>query len=135
MDEFYMRQLIRYGLVGLLSNAILYSLYLCITYLGVEPKKTMTLLYIIGASIGFIGHKKWSFAHRGDATGAAVRYTIAHLSGYLLNLLILLIFVDYLDYTHQAVQGAAIVVIAGFLFVVFKYFVFPKPVKNAGFNE
>lgn len=121
-----MRQLIRYGLVGVLSNATLYLLYLLITFLGVEPKKTMTMLYIIGAFIGFIGHRRWSFAHRGDATGAAIRYTIAHLSGYLLNLFILFVFVDYLGYAHQAIQGIAIIFIAVFLFITFKYFVFPK---------
>jgi hypothetical protein len=48
------------------------------------------------------------------------------LSGYLLNLFILLVFVDYFGYTHQVIQGIAIFIIAGFLFLVFKYFVFPK---------
>ncbi len=121
-----MQQLIRYGLVGVATNLAMYAAYLLITYLGVEPKKTMTLLYVIGASIGFIGHRKWSFAHRGDATKAVLRYTIAHLSGYLLNLFILLVFVDYFGYTHQVIQGIAIFIIAGFLFLVFKYFVFPE---------
>ncbi len=121
-----MQQLIRYGLVGAATNLAMYALYLLITYLGVEPKKTMTLLYVVGASIGFIGHRKWSFAHTGNATKAMARYTIAHLSGYLLNLFILLVFVDYFGYTHQVIQGIAIFIIAGFLFLVFKYFVFPK---------
>ena len=121
-----MQQLIRYGLVGAATNLAMYAAYLLITYLGVEPKKTMTLLYVIGASIGFIGHKKWSFAHSGNATKAAARYTIAHLSGYLLNWLILFIFVDRLGYAHQFVQGVTIFIIAGFLFLVFKYFVFPN---------
>jgi putative flippase GtrA len=121
-----MRQLIRYGLVGVVSNLTMYIVYLLMTYFGGEPKKAMTLLYIIGASIGFIGHRKWSFSHRGNATGAAVRYTAAHLSGYTLNFLILYIFVDHLGYAHQWVQAVAIIVIAAFLFIVFKYFVFPK---------
>ncbi|NOU00663.1 MAG: GtrA family protein [Gallionella sp.] len=122
-----MRQLIRYSLVGAATNLSMYGLYLLITYLGVEPKKTMTLLYVIGASIGFIGHRKWSFDHTGNATKAIARYTIAHLSGYLLNWLILFVCVDQLGYAHQLVQGITIFIIAGFLFLVFRYFVFPKP--------
>jgi putative flippase GtrA len=121
-----MRQLIRYGLVGVLSNLTMYVIYLLITHLGVEPKKAMTLVYLIGASIGFIGHRKWSFAHRGNVTQAAIRYTAAHLSGYLLNLLILFIFVDRLGYVHQIIQAVAIIAVATFLFIVFKYFVFPR---------
>ncbi|MCX5882069.1 MAG: GtrA family protein [Deltaproteobacteria bacterium] len=119
-----MRQLLRYGLVGVISNAVIYFVYILITYLGVEPKKAMTLVYIIGASIGFIGNRKWTFAHRGDFSSAALRYMLAHLSGYLLNFLILFTFVDCLGYAHQWVQAVAIMIVAGFLFVVFKYFVF-----------
>lgn len=121
-------QLIRYGLVGVASNLAIYCIYLIITYLGVEPKTAMTFLYIIGASIGFIGHRQWTFSHRGNYFHSAIRYTVAHIGGYLINFLILLFFVDKLGYTHQAVQAAAIFVVAGFLFMVFKYYVFK--VKN-----
>ena len=117
-------QLIRYGLVGVLSNAAIYFIYLLITYLGVEPKTAMTLVYIIGASIGFIGNRKWTFAHHGDFSSAALRYVPAHLFGYLLNFLILFTFVDRLGYAHQWVQAVAIIIVAGFLFIIFKYFVF-----------
>ncbi|MFH0995207.1 MAG: GtrA family protein [Pseudomonadota bacterium] len=119
-----MRQLIRYGVVGVVSNAAIYLIYLLITYIGVEPKTAMTLVYIIGASIGFIGNRKWTFAHRGDSSGAALRYVLAHLFGYLLNFLILFTFVDRLGYAHQWVQAVAIITVAGVLFIVFKYFVF-----------
>lgn len=119
-----MRQLIRYGLVGMVSNLTIYFVYLLITYLGVEPKTAMTLVYIIGAFIGFIGNRKWTFAHRGDSTSAALRYVLAHLFGYLLNFLILFTFVDRLGYAHQWVQAMAIIIVAGFLFIVFKNFVF-----------
>ena len=119
-----MQQLIRYGLVGVISNATIYFVYLLITYLGVEPKTAMTLVYFVGTVIGFIGNRKWTFAHRGVSSSAALRYVLTHLFGYLINLLILLTFVDHLGYAHQWVQIAAIIIVAGFLFVVFKYFVF-----------
>lgn len=119
-----MQQLIRYGLVGVASNVVVYSVYLLITYLSVEPKTAMTSVYVVGASVGFLGNQKWAFAHRGNFTGSALRYLLAHLLGYLLNFLILLVFVDQLGYAHQWVQAAAIVFVAGFLYVAFKYFVF-----------
>jgi putative flippase GtrA len=119
-----MRQLIRYGLVGAASNAAIYFVYLLITYIGVAPKTAMTLVYIIGGCIGFIGNRKWTFAHRGGASRAAFGYVLAHLFGYLLNFLILFTFVDRLGYAHQWVQAAAILIVAGFLFILFKLFVF-----------
>ena len=119
-----MLQLIRYGLVGVVSNAVIYCIYLLITYCGVEPKIAMTLVYIIGVFIGFVGNWKWTFAQGGPLSDAALRYVLAHLFGYMLNFLILFIFVDRLGYAHQWVQALAIVMVAGFLFLVFKYFVF-----------
>lgn len=127
-ELFLMEQLIRYGLVGVVSNVAIYFVYLIITYLGVEPKTAMTLVYIIGTVVGFIGNRKWTFAHRGDSSSAALRYVLAHLFGYLLNLLILLTFVDHFGYAHQWVQVVAIIIVAGFLFIVFKYFVFHEKV-------
>lgn len=123
-----MQQLIRYGLVGVASNAAIYFVYLLITYLGVEPKTAMTLVYIIGASIGFVGNRQWTFSHRGDSSSAVLRYGLAHIFGYLLNFLILFTFVDRLGYAHQWVQAVAIITVAGFLFIVFKYFVFRKKI-------
>jgi putative flippase GtrA len=120
------RQLLRYGVVGVVTNLALYFFYLLITYLGIEPKKAMTVSYIVGALIGFVGHRQWTFTHKGALLGSGARYFIAHLFGYLINFLILLTFVDRLGYSHQWVQAAAIIVVAGFLFVTFKYFVFPK---------
>lgn len=123
------RQLIRYSLVGVASNLALYCFYLLITYFGIEPKRAMTISYVVGASIGFVGHRKWTFAHRGALLGSSARYVIAHLLGYTINFLILLVFVDRLGYSHQWIQGGAIIVIAGFLFVTFRYFVFPMAEK------
>jgi putative flippase GtrA len=120
----HMRQLISYGLVGVVNNTVFYFVYLLITYLGAEPKAAMTLVYIIGASIGFIGNRNWTFAHRGNSTRAALRYMLAYLFGYLLNFLILVTFVDQLGYAHQWVQAMAIIIVAAFLFVISKFFVF-----------
>lgn len=117
-------QLFRYGLVGFSSNLTAYFVYLLITNWGIEPKKAMTLVYVLGVFISFAGNRKWTFQHNGDNTRTIARYVVAHLSGYLLNWLILFSFVDFLGYAHQWVQAVAIFVVAGFLFVVFKHFVF-----------
>ena len=119
-------QLFRYGLVGVATNLLGYFVYLLFTYLGVEPKTLITIMYPAGAAIGFFGNRQWAFAHEGAAWKSIVRYCVAHFFGYLMNLSILFLFVDELGYPHQWVQAGAIILVAGFLFVAFKYFVFPK---------
>lgn len=124
-------QLFRYALVGLLSNVVGYLVYLAFTYFGGTPKVTMTLLYGVGAAVGFFGNRSLTFEHQGSIMGAGVRYVIAHCIGYLLNLSILIVFVDELGYAHQWVQAIAIFVVAAFLFLAFKVFVFPVSREGA----
>ena len=51
----------RYGVVGILSNAVGYSAYLLITWLGAGPKTSMTSLYAASVLLGFIGNRIWAF--------------------------------------------------------------------------
>jgi putative flippase GtrA len=126
-DRTALFQLVRYGLVGALTNLAMYLLYLLITYFGVEPKQVMTGLYLLGALIGFVGHRNWTFTHEGALLGSGARYAIAHACGYLINYLLLAVFSDHFGYPHQWVQASAILIVALFLFVSFRLFVFPKP--------
>ena len=119
-------QLARYAFVGIVSNLAGYLVYFLVTYLGATPKITMTILYAVGAVIGYIGNRNFTFAHQGSLLGSGVRYFIAHFFGYFINLVILIIFVDQLGYAHQWVQAVAIFVVAAFLFIAFKFFVFTK---------
>ncbi len=86
----------------------------------------MTLVYIVGAFIGFFGNQQWTFANSSAFPNPTLRFVLAHIFGYLLNLLILFIFVDYLGYSHRWIQAMAIIIVAGLLFVIFKYLVFPE---------
>lgn len=127
-----MRQLIRFGLVGATSNVTAYLIYLLITYLGLEPKIAMTILFVIGAAIGFYGNRKWTFAHQGDSTRAARRFLTAYATAYLLNLSIMWVAVDHMGIAHYLVQAVNIVVISALLFVAQKYWIFASSVAGDG---
>ena len=126
-----LRQLIRYGVVGLASNMTGYLIYLLITWLGVDPKVTVTLFYPLAATIAYFGHAKYTFSYKGGHAAGISRYVIAHICGYSLNIGSLYYFVDVLHYPHQLVQFCNIFFVAGFLFIAFKYFSFqtgkPEP--------
>lgn len=124
------RQAIRYSIVGILSNLSGYLVYLFMTWLGIGPKAAMSILYTVGATAGFIGNRKWSFTYQGKLLHNLLRYAIAHIGGYIINFLILFVFVDKLQYPHQVVQAIAIFIVAAFLFIMFKYFVFSPIAKT-----
>ena len=118
------KQLYRYILVGITTNAAGYCVYLLVTYFGLAPKFAMTILYLLGALMGFFGNSALTFSYQGGKMGAGVRYMLTHFTGYLINLSILIIFVDKVGYPHQLVQAIAVFIVAAFLFIAFKLFVF-----------
>ena len=117
-------QVVRYGVVGILNNSLGYLIYLLLTWYWLDPKVAVSLLYPIGALTAYFGHSKYSFRYSGKSTRGWLRFAIAQLLGYGLNVLLLYVFSDRLMYPHQLVQAAAIFVVAGFLFLLFKYYVF-----------
>lgn len=120
------RQLIRYGLVGVGINATLYIFYLFLVFWGIEPKTSMSIVYVIGLGIGFYGHRKLTFFHTANFKHAIIRYLVAHLGGYALNFLILLALVDFMGYSHALVQAVSVFIVAAYLFFIFKYWVFSE---------
>lgn len=118
------RQAVRFGIVGLLSNALLYLLYLLLTTGGAGHKTAMTLLFVAGTLQTFIINKHWTFGHRGLTQSSFIKYVIAYGSAYILNLGMLFLFVDLLGCPHQIVQGLMVVVIAGGLFVLQRFWIF-----------
>lgn len=119
-------QSLRFAVVGVASNLVLYLLYLALTSWFLGHKTAMTLLYVTGTLQTFVFNKIWTFSYVGCTPQSLVRYIIAYGSGYVLNLLLLALMVDQYDYSHAIVQGVAIVLVALWLFVLQKYWVFPK---------
>ena len=119
-------QLTKFGAVGIFNNTFGYLLYLLLTWVWLDPKVAITLLYPIGVLMGYHGHFKYSFSYQGRYSSAVARYLSAHLFGYLVNLFILFLFVDILLYPHTIIQIMAIFVVGGIQFILFKFFVFPQ---------
>lgn len=120
------RQFIRYVIVGLGSNVFLYLAYLLLTSLGLGPKRAMTLLYAVGVLQTFLLNRRWTFDDKNEIHGTFFRYIITYALGYLFNLGLLYILVDEVGLPHQIVQGVLIFVVAIFLFLLQKYWVFPN---------
>lgn len=118
------RQFTTYLIVGLLTNLSGYVAYLVITYWGMRPELAVTLIYAICAAAAFVGNRKFTFQHDGKLTRAGYRYALAQLAGYLFNLALIELFSNRLGIAHQLVQAGSIPIIAVFLFLASKFYVF-----------
>jgi len=117
-------QFLRYAIVGLASNAALYLLYLAFTSIGFGPKTVMTVLFATGVLMTFLVNHSWSFQSTARRRTTILKYVAVYAIGYVINWLGLWLLVEELGYSHQWVQLAMIALVAGFLFVNLRLWVF-----------
>jgi putative flippase GtrA len=117
-------QFFRYSFVGICANLLLYLLYLLSTHFGIGHKTAMTALFAVGVMMTFLFNRNWSFSHGGHIPRALRRYATIYLAAWLINLVVLYLFVDLWAFPHQAVQGIMIITLAIFLFTAQKVWVF-----------
>lgn len=117
-------QLFRFVMVGLTVNLLGYGIYLLITFLGLEPAIAVTILFGLGAAFSFFGNREYTFRVANNSRRSMVRYAQTYFIGYVLNLALLHVFVDQVGLSHQAVQAAAIFIVAGVMFLMSRYYVF-----------
>lgn len=117
-------QIVRYGVVGLASNCLLYAGYLCLCALEFGAKAAMTLVYLVGVTVTFAFNRSWSFSSKGPIDSTFIRYAIAYAIGYVVNWVALFVLVDGFHLPHQIVQLVMIFCVAACLFVLLKFWVF-----------
>ncbi|WP_408642322.1 GtrA family protein [Salinivibrio proteolyticus] len=120
------KQFLKFSLVGMASNTVVYFTYLTVTYLGGTPKVTMTILYLCAVFISFSANAIWTFEYKSKKKKAFNRYIASHAVGYGVNFIILYLFVDVFLLEHQYVQAVSMIVVAIIIFTLNKCFVFKE---------
>lgn len=118
------KEFVRYAVVGAATNVFGFLLYVLFTTLGASPVLTISIFYPIYIGLAFYLNKKWSFNHEGRISTSAIRYLMAYLGCYALNVSVLKFFSGYLGYSHLIVQAITIFVMALLLFLAQKHWVF-----------
>ena len=130
------KQLARFVVVGVISNAVLYLLYLAATSLGgIGHKAAMTALFALGIVQTFFFNKNWSFQHNGPSGLTFIRYIGAYCAAYGINFAAMVIFVDRYHISDRLVQAVMIVVVAAFMFVAQRLWVFPASRRSFAEQE
>ena len=73
-DKELRRQLISYGIIGILHNATGYLIYLFFTWLGIDPKIVVGVSYPMAMLVSYIGNKKVTFHHKGVITKSSIKF-------------------------------------------------------------
>jgi putative flippase GtrA len=125
-------RLVKFVVVGLVSNVVCYGLYLLLAAQGVTPHWALTGVYLLGVLQSFIGNRHWTFDHRGPATTALLRFAVLYAMGYGLSSAVLHAALAWLRWPHQAGMALAMVVCAVFLFIGQRLWVFSNRPRRLG---
>lgn len=115
-----------YGLIGVVSNGLLYVGYLGLTALSVAPPLAMTVCYVGGIVLSYLLNGRLTFRHGAGFDATFLRFILACLAGYGFNLAGLRLGVEMMGWPHQGVQFVMILLTAALLFVLQKFWVFPS---------
>lgn len=117
-------QVIRYIIIGALSNLFGFLVYLAITSNGLYSIYSMTIVYVAATLVSFVGNKQWTFASNGRSNKCFQKYVVVQTSGYLTNFLLLSILCGKFGFPHQKIQFLAMLIVASQLYLLRKYYVF-----------
>jgi putative flippase GtrA len=118
-------ELIRYGIVGLASNGVAYSMYILITFYRVAPELAAAGIYLVGASCSYLGNFKWTFDSRSSHASALPKFVAAHILGLSVQLALISYLYRKIGLSHQLAQLVTVGCVAIILFLSFKYYVYP----------
>ena len=117
-------EMIRFLVVGVMSNALLFLNFIALTEFGMEHKAAMTAIFSLGVAQTFLANKIWTFRHSGSTGSTFIRYALSYAMAYCINFGALYIYVDLFEYSYHLVQGVMIFVVAGLLFLLQRYWIF-----------
>lgn len=118
------RQVLRFAVIGVGANAVLYFGYLLLTSQGLGHKVAMTLTYCAGVLCTFVFNRRWTFAHHGSTGQALIRFAAVYGLAYVFQLAALTAAVDVLDVPHRWAMAAIVLTSAALIFLAQKLWVF-----------
>lgn len=119
-------RLLRYTMVGIVSNGVLYLGYIGLTALNALPEVASAVLFVVGVSATYIINRGWSFKSSEAHGWAAPRYAATYLIGLGVQVGALAFTYRVFDAPHQLAQLFAMGCAAGSIFALLNFWVFGR---------
>jgi putative flippase GtrA len=123
----YISQIIKYGSVGFVTNALGYMVYIVIAnIIGVSPPVAAIISGFLVISLSFYLNKRFSFGNNSKSISMAVNYYILYVSAILFHSFIIFIFSNVFGFAHEIIAGISIILISCSLFLIQKFLLFKR---------
>ena len=123
----YISQIIKYGSVGFVTNALGYMVYIVIAnIIGVSPPVSAIISGFLVIGLSYYLNKRFSFGNSSKSISMAVNYYILYVSAIFFHSFIIFIFSNVFGFAHEIIAGISIILISCSLFLVQKFLLFKR---------
>ena len=91
-----LRRLMRFGIVGVASNAALYVVFLLLLQLAVPPLWAAAICYVLGVAVSYTFNRAWSFESRDSHREDLPKFLVAHGVGIVSTIVVLKVLLVWL---------------------------------------
>lgn len=119
------RRLLRFGLVGIASNAVLLAIFIMLGAMAVPAAAAAMIVYVIGVVGTYVLNRNWAFGSRLAHPVLFPRYVGTHAAGAAMQASLQIVFHHWLRFPAIAVQAIGMVVVAALVFFLLHRVVFP----------
>jgi putative flippase GtrA len=123
-DKTTMGTIVRYLIVGTLTNLFWYGIYIIGTWSGVPPLAMATISYLLAVVTSYAFNRQWSFSSSRPHAQAGPRYIVAYGIGYLNQMAWLYGLTYGLAIRHEISQLLAAGTTAILIFGILRFWVF-----------
>jgi putative flippase GtrA len=128
----FLRQLVRYHIVGLINTAATYALYAALVLAGVPHAWALVADYAAGIALGFWLNRRYTFEHRAPWQPALAKLIAMYVPLLALNEVLLYLLVDVGHADKLLAQLFALLVVAVLSFLAQKMIVFREVSASRG---
>ena len=116
-----------FNIVGIFNTIVAYLVYAGLIFIGLNYWLALIADYIIGIVLGFVLNKKYTFKIKSHIEKKTiVKAILSNIVIFFINLLVLYILIDVLNYNAYGSQLLALLVIAISSFVFYKFYIFKE---------
>ena len=91
------RRLLRFGVVGLVTNASLYLVFLLLLRLGLLPTVAAWLCYGLGVALSYLLNRRWTFSSTDSHSRDLPKFLLAYGIGLVSTLLTIMLLMVWLS--------------------------------------
>lgn len=128
-----LRQVLRFGAVGVANTGVGYGIIFgCMYLLGLGPVLSNVIGYAVGMVVSYHLNRSFTFrAHAGSGSRAFMRFFAVLLLAYAANLAVLVLLIRYTGIHEAVAQVLAGVVYFAVSFLLSKFYVFAPAREQA----